>query len=533
MAKSDHYDAIIIGAGISGMYMSHKLRELGMSFRVFEAGTGVGGTWYWNRYPGARFDSESYSYAYSFSDEILDEWEWSEHFAAQPETLRYLNFVADKLDLRHDIEFSTRIVAASYDEASNTWEVETEQGKRARATFLITAIGPLSVPYVPAFKGIDTFKGQSFHTGSWPHEPVDLRGKRVGIIGTGATAVQVITEIAKTVGYLTVFQKEPNFCVPLRNKPIDAETQKELKANAKKIFDQCKATFGQFIHGFDERSALEVSPEEREAFFEKLYAEPGFALWLSNYHDIFSSREANDLITEFVSEKIRERIDDPEVAAKLIPKDHGFGTKRVPMESGYYEVYNQDNVLLVDVNENPIEYITEKGVQCRDGEYEFDLIIYATGFDAVTGGFMKMDIRGVDGQSLRDKWADGPRTYLGLQTAGFPNLMTIVGPHNGGTFCNIPRCIEQNVEWVADLLRYMRDHDYHRISATPEAEDAWTEHVYDAVSETLIPETDSWFIGANIPGKKKTFLMYAGGMPTFRERCDEVAANGYEGFALG
>jgi cation diffusion facilitator CzcD-associated flavoprotein CzcO len=526
------FDAVIIGAGISGMYQLYRLRELGMSVKVFEAGTGVGGTWYWNRYPGARFDSESYSYGYSFSEELLKEWDWSEHFAAQPETLRYLNFVADKFDLRRDIQFETRVESARYDEASNLWVITTEAGEQVRAHFLITAVGVLSEPYFPDIPGLDSFEGQCWHTGLWPHEPVDFSDKRVGVIGTGATAVQLITEVSKDVGHLTVFQRTPNYCVPLRNSRIDAETQREIKAKYPEIFAKCRETFGSFLHGFDERSALDVSAEEREAFYEELWSKPGFALWLGNFQDIFTSREANDTLSEFVRKKIRERIDDPAVAAKLVPTDHGFGTRRVPLESGYYEAYNRDNVLLVDVKESPIERITPKGVKTRDGEYELDILILATGFDAVTGAFNRIDIRGEAGQSLKDKWSDGPRTYLGLQSAGFPNLFTLVGPHNGGTFCNIPRCIEQNVEWVTECIRYMREGDFTRIEADPAAEDAWTEHVQDVVADTLIPETDSWFMGANVPGKKRTFLMYAGGAPTYRQKCEDVVAKGYEGFVL-
>ncbi len=531
-APVEQFDAIILGAGISGMYQLYRLRELGLSVKVYETGTGVGGTWYWNRYPGARFDSESYSYGYSFSEELLQEWNWGEHFAAQPETLRYLNFVADKFDLRRDIQFNTRVLAARYDEDRRGWEIQTERGVRARAHFLITAVGVLSEPYMPDIKGMESFEGQSWHTGLWPHEPVDFSDKRVGVIGTGATAVQLITEVAKNVGHLTVFQRTPNYCVPLRNRPIDDETQRKIKASYPEIFAKCRETFGAFIHGFDERSALEVSPEEREAFYEKLWSQPGFALWLGNFHDIFTTREANDTLSEFVRKKIRKRVRDPEVAEKLVPKDHGFGTRRVPLESGYYEAYNRDNIRLVDIKESPIERITTKGVKTRDAEYELDVLIFATGFDAVTGALNRIDIRGQGGQALKDKWAEGPRTYLGLQSAGFPNLFTVIGPHNGGTFCNIPRCIEQNVEWVTECIRYMREHHFERIAAKPDAEDAWTEHVNEVVADTLIPETDSWFMGANVPGKKRTFLMYAGGSPTYREKCEEVVAKGYEGFEL-
>ena len=528
----EQFDAIIIGAGIAGLYQLYRLRELGLSVRVYESGTGVGGTWYWNRYPGARFDSESYSYGYSFSEELLQEWDWSEHFAPQPETERYLNYVADKFDLRRDIRFSTRVTAATYDEATACWQVQTDDGQRARARFLITAIGVLSAPYIPDFAGRDSFEGESFHTAQWPKEGRDFSGKRVAVIGTGATAVQLITEVAKQVGQLTVFQRTANYCAPLHNGPIDPHTQQQIKNSYPEIFQKCRASFGGFIHDFDTRSALELSEEDRLARYEELWAQPGFGKWLGNFGDIMTDLEANATFSEFVRNKIRERVKDPAVAEKLVPTDHPFGTKRVPLESGYYEAYNRDNVALVDLHETPIERITPKGIKTSATEYAFDTIIYATGFDAVTGAFDRIDIRGQHGHTLKDKWAEGPRTYLGLQSAGFPNLFTLVGPHNGATFCNIPRCIEQNVEWVTDCLRHMRAHNYRRIVATPEAEDVWTAHVNEVAADTLLLHTDSWFVGANIPGKKRTFLMYAGGSPAYREKCDEVAARGYTGFRL-
>jgi cation diffusion facilitator CzcD-associated flavoprotein CzcO len=528
------YDVIIIGAGLSGMYQLHCLRQLGLTVRVFEAGDGVGGTWYWNRYPGARFDSESWSYGYSFSEELLQEWEWSEHFAAQPETLRYCNFVADKLDLRKDITFNSRIASAAYDEAANRWEIVTTDGIRAQSRFLITAIGPLSAPTLPRIPGMDEFRGESFHTANWPRREVSFAGKRVGVIGTGATAVQAITEIAKTVGHLTVFQRSPNWCAPLRNAPIDAETQRRIKSGYAEIFAKCRETYGGFIHDADRRNALEVSAEEREAFFEKRYSEPGFGIWMGNFRDILIDREANKTITEFMRRKIRERVKDPALADALTPKNHGFGTRRVPMESGYYEVFNQPNVRLVDLRDTPIERITPTGIRTSNSEYPFDLIIYATGFDAITGPFDRIEIRGLGGQRLKDKWADGPLTYLGLQVAGFPNLFTLVGPHNASTFCNMPRCIEQNADWVTALLRYMRARGYDRAEPSPEAEQAWTAHVHESAARMLFTEIDSWMTGinSNLPRRKRTLMVYAAGAPKYREKCEEVAANGYEGFLL-
>jgi Predicted flavoprotein involved in K+ transport len=529
------YDALVIGAGLSGMYQLHRLRGLGARVRVLEAGRGVGGTWYWNRYPGARFDSESWTYGYSFSDEILREWEWSEHFAPQPETLRYCEFVADKLDLRRDIEFGCRVAAARYDETANEWEVETEDGRRLRARFLITAVGPLSAPTMPTIPGVEDFRGEAYHTGRWPHEPVSFAGKRVGVIGTGATAVQAITEIAKTVGHLTVFQRTPNWCAPLHNRPITPEEQARIKASYAEIFETCRNSFGCFIHQADPRHALEVSAEEREAFYEKLYAAPGFGIWMGNFRDVLINAEANATITDFVRRKIRARVKDPRIAAKLIPTNHGFGTRRVPLESGYYEVYNQPNVRLVDLRETPIERITRTGVKTTETEYPLDMVIYATGFDAITGSFDRIDIRGRGGRRLRDKWAGGPRTYLGLQVEGFPNLFTLVGPHNAATFCNIPRCIEQNVEWVTALLGHMRDRGHTRVEPTTESEEGWTQHVLETGRRMLFTQVDSWMMGinSNVEGKnKRTFVVYAGGAPKYREKCDEVAAGGYAGFTF-
>ncbi len=526
------FDAIIIGAGISGLYQLHRLRELGLNVRVLEAGTGVGGTWYWNRYPGARFDSESYTYAYSFSREILDTWEWREHFAAQPETLKYLNFVADKFDLKRDIEFNARVTTAEFSDRDNTWTVTTESGDRTRAPFLITAVGVLSAPYTPDIPGRESYAGLCWHTATWPKEPIDLSDKRVGVIGTGATAVQLITEVAKNVGHLTVFQRTANYCIPLHNKPISAAEQSELKARYDDMFAQCRTSYGAFIHDFDPRSAFDVSDAERESIYEALYAEPGFGFWLGNFYDIMTDEKANATIAEFVRRKIRERLHDPRVAEMLTPRDHCFGTKRVPLESGYYEVYNQPNVELVDLHKTPIERITETGVRTSESDYEFDVLIFATGFDAVTGALNRMDIRGQNGQLLRDKWVDGPLTYLGLQVAGFPNLFTVVGPHNAANFCNVPRCIEQNVEWVTDCIAHLRNNKLQRISATEDAERQWQQHCEEVVADTLFPTANSWFMGANIPGKKRTFLAYGGGLPRYREKCDEVAANGYAGFQL-
>jgi cation diffusion facilitator CzcD-associated flavoprotein CzcO len=533
-AEPQDYDALVIGAGISGLYQLYRLRELGLRVLVLEAGSGVGGTWYWNRYPGARFDSESYSYGYSFSQELLDEWDWSEHFAPQPETLRYLNFAADKFGLRSDIRFHSRVSAAHYREETGHWDVTVEDGSRYRARFLITAIGPLSAPTMPRIEGVETFSGEAYHTARWPHEPVSFADKRVAVIGTGATGVQTIQEVAKTAGHLTVFQRTPNWCAPLHNSKIDEETQQRIKAGYPEMFARCRETFACFLHTPDPRGTFEVTPEEREAFFEKLYAERGFGIWQGNFRDILTDRAANAAVSDFVARKIRQRVKNQAVAEKLIPKNHGFGTRRVPLETKYYEAYNQPNVRLVDITETPIERITPKGIRTSDAEYEFDIIVYATGFDAITGSFDRIDIRGLGGRKLKDKWAHGPQTFLGVQVEGFPNMFMLMGPHTA--LGNIPRSIEYNVDWVTGLIRYMREHNLSRADARPEAVVAWTDHVKSLGEGLLSNEVNSWMTGinTNVEGKQTRIIArYSGSAPAYRARCDAVAANGYQELVLG
>jgi cation diffusion facilitator CzcD-associated flavoprotein CzcO len=526
-------DAIVIGAGMSGLYMLYRLRQQGLRVRILEAGTGVGGTWYWNRYPGARFDSESYSYGYSFSPELLQEWSWSEHFAAQPETLRYLNHVADKFELWPDIQFRSRVTSAHYQEATRSWDVRLNDGRRYRAPFLITAIGLLSAPTLPRLDGLESFRGQSFHTAHWPHDPVHFSNQRVAVLGTGATGVQTIQEVAKTAGHLSVLQRRPNWCAPLHNSKIDAATQARIKATYAEIFARCRATFACFIHTPDPRGTFEVSPAEREAFFEKLYAEPGFGIWQGNFRDILTDRAANAAISDFVARKIRTRVRDPRVAEKLIPQDHGFGTRRVPLETFYYEVYNQPNVELVDLRQSPIERVTPDGIKFRDRALAVDIIIYATGFDAITGSFDRIDIRGRNGQQLRQKWGNGPQTFLGVQVEGFPNMFMLMGPHTA--LGNIPRSIEYNVEWVANLIGYMRQRRLSHADPLPEAVAAWTSYVKDMGEGLLSNEIDSWMTGinSNVEGKQRRIIArYSGSAPAYRQRCDEVAATGYRELAL-
>ncbi len=528
------YDAIVIGAGISGMFMLYRLRELGLTTRVFEMGSGVGGTWYWNRYPGARFDSESWTYGYSFSKELMQEWDWKEHFSPQPDTLEYLNYVADKFDLRRDMQFHSTVTAAHWDDAANRWTVTLESGQQARARLLFTAIGILSAHTLPAIPGRDSFKGPAYHPARWPNEPVDFTGKRVGIIGTGATAIQAIPEIAKQAKHLTVFQRRPNWAAPLHNAKISKEEMEKIKARYDEIYSFCATTPSWFIHTADPRKTLTVPPEEREAFWEKLYGEPGFGIWMGNFRDILTDENANAAISEFIAKKIRQRVKDPKVAEKLIPKDHGFGARRVPLESGYFEAYNRDNVTLVDtLNEEQIECITPKGVKTSAREYEFDIMVYATGFDGVTGAFDRMDIRGTNGVRLKDAWAEGPRTYLGMLAEGFPNMLMVLGPHTARG--NIPQAIEHSVEFQAGLLRHMLKHNLTRVETRPEKVSEWTQIVIKAAEPLLSSKVDSWQTGVNrnVEGRQvRRVLGYNGNGVHFRRTTDEVAKGGYQEFTF-
>jgi len=522
------YDAIIVGAGISGMYQLHTLRRLGLRVIVFESGSGVGGTWYWNRYPGARFDSESWSYGYSFSQDVLDEWAWSEHFAAQPETERYLNFVADKFDLRRDIRFGCTVSAAAFDDDTCSWAVTLTDGSVHRARFVVMAIGPLSAPTLPRLEGIADFAGPSFHTARWPLEPVRLEGRRVAVMGTGATGVQTIQEVARTAGHLTVYQRRPNWCTPLHNRPIPPAEMRDIRARYPEIFRRCRETAACFIHTTDPRGTFEVSEGEREAFWEHLYASPGFGIWLGNFRDILVDRAANKLISDFVAKKIRQRVKDPRIAELLIPTDHGFGTRRVPQETRYYEVFNQPNVELVSILHNPIRRVTRTGIETADAHRAFDVIIYATGFDAVTGSFDRIDIRGARGQRLKDAWQEGPSTFVGVMVEGFPNLFMVMGPHTA--LGNIPRSIEYNVEWVTDFIGHLRDHGRTRADPRPEAVRDWTAFVRRKAEGLLANEVDSWMTGVNqnVEGRQvRRLVRYSGSAPDYRAWCDAVAAGGY------
>ena len=537
-ARSDNaasFDALVIGAGFSGLYQLLCLRDrLGLSVRLLEAGDGVGGTWYWNRYPGARCDSESHSYAYYFSDELLQEWTWSERYPEQPEILRYLNYVTDRFDLRRDISFGARVTEARYDEAANRWHVTTESGERYDANFLITAVGCLSSANIPNIPGLDSFKGAWYHTGQWPHEGVDFTGKRVGMIGTGSTGIQAAPVIAETASHLTVFQRTANYSIPARNAPLSDEFKRWMKENAAELRGIMQSTPNGHPFRIEDRSAHDVTQEERQAIYEAAW-EKGGLQFRAAFRDLLVDKPANDTAADFIRRKIREVVKDPATAAKLADIDHPFATKRPPIDTAYFETFNRDNVTLVDVRATPIECITPDGIRTRDGaEYKLDIIVFATGFDAMTGPLLRMNIHGRDGLPLREAWQAGPRTYLGLQVAGFPNLFTITGPGSPSVLCNMPVAIEQHVEWITACIADMRQHGVARIEPTPEAVDNWVDHVNEAANATLLPQArHSWYLGANVPGKPRVFMPYAGGMARYRETCAGIAANGYEGFLLG
>jgi cation diffusion facilitator CzcD-associated flavoprotein CzcO len=527
-------DALVIGAGFSGLYMLHRLRDqMGMTARVVEAGGGVGGTWYFNRYPGARSDSDSYVYSYSFSDDLQQEWEWSERYPEQHEILRYLEHVADRFGLRPDIQLDTRVTGATFDAATGTWTVTTDRGEQVTCRFLITAVGALSVSNTPPFPGVDSFAGASYHTGHWPPDGVDFTGLRVGIIGTGASAVQAIPLIAQQAADLTVFQRTANYIVPARNGPVAPEVVAARKADYAAIRQRTREAFAGFELYFIDKSALEADEEERQREFQKRWDDGGFGLWLGNYNDIFFSDESNRTVREFLDGRIRATVADPETAELLVPKGYAFGCKRNPLDSGYYETFNLPSVHLVDVKADPIAAITPDGLRLTSGAaFAFDAIVYATGFDAMTGPLNRIDIRGRDGRLLREKWADGPRTYLGLTSAGFPNLFMITGPQSPSVMSNMPVSIEQHVEFVARIIGDMRDRGATLIEPTRQAEDDWVVHCQELANASLFPQADSWYMGANIPGKPRVFMPYLGGVGTYRTTCDEVAAHDYEGFVL-
>lgn len=530
---SEHLDVVVIGAGFAGLYALHRFRDgLGLETRVFETGDGVGGTWYWNRYPGARCDSESFYYSYSFSEALEQEWTWSSKYPEQPEILAYLEHVADRFDLMRDIRLGTRVVSAVYDERSASWTVETDRGDRIVASFVVTAVGCLSAANLPDIPGRNRFAGESHHTGAWPQEGVRFAGKRVALIGTGSSGIQATPVIAAEAEHLTVFQRTPNFTVPTRNKRLDPEATAWIKRNYRGIRRKTRESVAGFPYDPIDRSAFDVTDEEREAIFEALWQEGGFKFMWGSFNDLMRDRRANDLAADFIRRKIREIVKDPETAENLCPTDHPWGSKRPPIDTDYYVTFNRDDVELVDLRQEPIVEITTQGIRTERTGYPVDMIVYATGFDAMTGSLLRIDIRGVGGLPLAEKWPEGPRTYLGLQVAGFPNLFTITGPGSPSVLMNMPVAIEQHVDWIADCIAWMKERGIRRIEADPEAEQAWVEHVNEAARSTLFYEARSWYLGVNIPGKPQVFMPYVGGGRVYREKCNAIAAAGYEGFRL-
>jgi cyclohexanone monooxygenase len=528
----DTVDAVVVGAGLAGLYMLYRLRQLGVTTRVFEAGGDVGGTWYWNRYPGARCDVESLLYSYSFSAELEQEWDWTERYATQPEILRYVNHVADRFDLRKDVTFSTRVTAMAYDENDSRWTVTTDGGEVVRPRFCIMATGCLSAPKFPEVPGRDTFEGDWYHTARWPHEGVDFSGRRVAVVGTGSSGIQSIPLIAEQADDLTVFQRTPNFSYPARNAPLTDGVLQDTKARYPAIREAARQSNAGIPVVLPEQSALEVDDVTRRAAYEKRWGWGNLVSMSTTFNDLGINKAANDTVAEFVRSKIREIIDDPDVAALLCPTDHPLGTKRPCLDTNYYATYNRPDVHLVDLRATPMVEITPKGIRTTEREYEFDTIVYATGFDAMTGALTNIDIRGVGGRSLKEKWEAGPRTYLGIAVAGFPNLFTITGPGSPSVLSNMMISIEQHVDWITDCLQYLAERDLASIEASEAAEEAWVEHVRQVGEFTLYPLANSWYMGSNVPGKPRVFMPYIGGVGNYRQHCDDIAANGYEGFVL-
>ena len=531
-ATPETHDVVVVGAGFAGMYMLHRLRGLKMTARVFEQGDGVGGTWYWNRYPGARCDVESMQYSYSFSDELQQEWDWSERYAPQAEILKYANHVADRFDLRPDIQFNTRVDRCVFDEDTNRWSVTTSDGATVVAAFVVLATGCLSNARMPDIEGISGFKGKVYHTGNWPHEPVDFTGLRVGMIGTGSSAIQSVPVIAEQAKHLTVFQRTANFSIPARNAPLTAEEREIFRKNYPEVrrFAREEARNGIYTE-LPDRGALDDGDNDRRAKYEARWRHGGLT-FMSVYNNLALDKTANDTAADFVREKIAEIVKDPDTVKLLQPNSHPIGTKRICIDTDYFVTFNRPNVTLVDIKSNPIEEVLPHAVRAGGKDVEIDALVLATGFDAMTGSVAKIDIRGRNGQTLNQKWAEGPKTYLGLMSAGFPNLFIVTGPGSPSVLSNMIVSIEQHVDWIADCAAYMRAHGFEAMEATKEAEDDWVAHVNEVAHTTLYPQANSWYMGANIPGKPRIFMPYIGGVGPYRQICNDVAAKGYEGFAM-
>jgi cyclohexanone monooxygenase len=531
-AGAETYDVVVVGAGFAGLYMLHRLRRQGFSVRVYEQGGDVGGTWYWNRYPGARCDVESMQYSYSFSEELQQEWNWSERYAPQPEILRYANHVADRFDLRRDIQLDTRVDRAEFDESANAWSVATSDGNTVTAKHVVLATGCLSNARTPDIKGLSSFEGKVYHTGHWPHEPIDFTGQRVGVIGTGSSAIQSVPVIAAQASQLTVFQRTANFSIPARNAALTPEERDRFRSNYPEIRRQAREeSRNGIVQEVPDRGALDDGDNERRAKFEARWSRGGLT-FMGVYNNLALDRAANDTAADFVREKIAEIVRDPQTAKLLQPNNHPIGSKRICIDTDYFATFNRPNVTLVDIKSNPIEEILPHAVRTAAGDYEVDALVLATGFDAMTGSVAKIDILGRGGQTLNQKWAEGPKTYLGLMSEGFPNLFIITGPGSPSVLSNMIVSIEQHVDWIADCLGYMRDRGFEAMEADKKAEDGWVAHVNETANGTLYPQANSWYMGANIPGKPQIFMPYIGGVGVYRQICNDVAAKGYEGFTM-
>ena len=527
------FDVIVVGAGFAGLYAVHRLRdEMGLSVQALEMGTDVGGTWYWNRYPGARCDIESVHYSYSFSDDLHKEWTWSERYAAQPEILRYLQYVADRFDLRRSFKFETKVTAMRWDEATSLWHVTTDDGATITARFVVTGVGNVSVAHVPDFPGHEKFKGTVYHTSTWPHEGVDFTGKRVAIIGTGASAIQAIPLIAKEAAHLTIFQRTPNYVGPLRNEPLKTEKMEEARSKYPALRKAARNHYIGVPYEFTAMTADSVPADERKKIYDKAWADGGFHVLMSTFGDILIDKGANETVADYVRDRIREEVEDPKVAEMLCPTDHFYGTKRPTFGTGYYETFNRSNVTLVDLRETPITEFFDGGIRTGDAQYDVDVVVFATGFDAITGPLLKLNITGRNGVTLGERWADGPHSYLGIATHGFPNLFTITGPQSAVALYNNPLAIEDHVEFVSDMIKYMDARGYTTMEANAVAESDWGKFVLDMADQTLFPQTRSWYMGDNVPGKPHVCMIYVGGAPEYRKICTDIAADGYRGFTL-
>ncbi len=529
-AHNTSVDLLIVGAGFGGLYMLHRARQLGFTALVLETGGDVGGVWHWNRYPGARCDVESMQYSYSFDEALQQEWRWSERFAAQPQIRAYAQHVAQRFDLKRDIRFNTTVSAAHYDEASAQWRVSTACGQTLHARFCVMATGCLSATRLPAIAGLESYRGRTLHTGEWPHDPVDFTAQRVGVIGTGSSGIQAIPMLAQQAAALTVFQRTPNFSIPARNAAMDDEYERSWKDRYAELRQRARTdTTSGTLYERSARKACEVPAPERQSEYERRW-QTGGVNFMHSFNDLMLDERSNITAADFVRAQIRATVHEPAVADALAPKDHPIGAKRICIDTDYFASYNRPNVRLVDLRATPIERFTATGLQTSAAHHELDAVVFATGYDAMTGALLKIDISGSQGQTLAQAWQGGPRSYLGLMVAGFPNLFTLTGPGSPSVLANMIFAIEQHVDWIGDCLAWLRQQGHASIEAEPAAQDAWVEHVNEAADRTLFPRANSWYVGANVPGKARVFMPYAGGVVPYRRKCDEVAAKGYEGF---